>query len=254
MTDVYNSDIVGGHAREFSKDDGQVSFQCKSVIVSKIAGKRVHFAVGTYRDPIQKAHLKGQFYEPEELAIMERYFPRGGTLCDIGSNVGNHSLYLALFKDAKTVVFEPNPDCINLLEANTFLNGLEERIDRRFLGVGVGDVSGLKGDITTPDRNWGGARMELGTGEIPLFTADDLVSERRFDMIKIDVEGMEFKVLKGLEETVKRSRPTIFIEVDNENTADVMSWIDAHNYTIVERFKRYKTNENYLLLPNETIE
>jgi hypothetical protein len=51
--------------------------------------------------------------------------------------------------------------------------------------------------------------------EVPMKSGDHLCRDRRFcpDVIKIDVEGHEIKVLKGLWETLENDRPLIFLEV-----------------------------------------
>src|SRR5262249_12911497 len=51
--------------------------------------------------------------------------------------------------------------------------------------------------------------------EVPVKSGDHLCQERRFcpDVVKIDVEGHEIKVLKGLWETLENNRPLIFLEL-----------------------------------------
>jgi len=68
-------------------------------------------------------------------------------------------------------------------------------------------------------------------------------------MIKIDVEGMEMKVLRGLEETIRRTRPVLLLEIDDENNADFQDWIAPFDYDVVEEVRRYQNNTNYVLVP-----
>ena len=56
--------------------------------------------------------------------------------------------------------------------------------------------------------------------------------------------------LKSLEQTIKRCRPTIFVEVDNYNHDVFVTWCDEHKYLVVETSKRYEWNGNYLLAPS----
>ncbi|HEY4799779.1 MAG TPA: FkbM family methyltransferase, partial [Bacteroidia bacterium] len=42
----------------------------------------------------------------------------------------------------------------------------------------------------------------------------------KIDLIKIDVEGYELKVLKGAETILRTFKPTLFIEVDNNNLSE----------------------------------
>ena len=60
-------------------------------------GKDVLFTVTSEKDLIQTHHRLGHFYEPEELEIISNHFVKGTVFLDIGANVGNHSIYTALF-------------------------------------------------------------------------------------------------------------------------------------------------------------
>jgi hypothetical protein len=64
------------------------TFESIDVTATKYRGRNVLFATSTAKDPIQRAHKKGFFYEFEELAIIERHFVPGSTFVDIGANVG----------------------------------------------------------------------------------------------------------------------------------------------------------------------
>ena len=56
---------------------------------------------------------------------------------------------------------------------------------------------------------------------VPMTTGDQLCNSRDYqpDVIKIDVEGHEMKVLRGMKETVCNFRPIIFLEVHPERLA-----------------------------------
>ena len=92
--------------------------------------------------------------------------------------------------------------------------------------------------------------MRVGeAGSVPVAMGDALLRGVGPDFLKIDVEGMELRVLRGLRKTIGRRRPAIFIEVDVRNADAVTNWIDVHRYAIAARFKRYPANENLMLLP-----
>ena len=67
--------------------------------------------------------------------------------------------------------------------------------------------------------------------------------------MKIDVEGMELAVLEGLKETIATQRPKIFIEIDDKNVEAFAAWRRAAGYRVLERFRRYQWNENFLITP-----
>ncbi len=227
--------------------------QIDGVICSnEIDGRAVRFFVSNRFDLIQQHHLKGEFYEQKELMLITQHFEQGGVFADIGANVGNHSLYVGLFLAPSAIIpFEPNPAVQPTLKINLLLNRLSHIVEDTHIDVGLSDTNG-HAEIIIPDtRNLGGAKLQSadGPGSIQLMQGDLALGDREVDFIKIDVEGMEMRVLAGLEMTIKRRRPKIFIEVDNSNAAVFTQWVANNEYRVVERFRRYQENENYLVIP-----
>ena len=210
----------------------------------------VFFAVFNPKDVIQREHVAGQFYEPEELEIIASAFPKGGRFLDIGTNVGNHSVYVAKFLGASRVVMiEPNPVAITLLEANIFLNGLQDICDRSKLGYGLSDGQVETASIRSRKNNLGKANITEGDGDIPMKSGDELLGDEEFDLIKIDVEGLEMKVLEGLSGYLKRCPTKIFIEVDRANYEAFDAWVAANDYEVLDSFQRYAANNNFMIAP-----
>ena len=75
-----------------------------------------------------------------------------------------------------------------------------------------------------------------------------MLADETPSLIKIDVEGMEISVLESLKTTVAQHKPRIFIEVDDANRAAFDAWCKEHDYRIAGGHKRYKTNENFLIV------
>lgn len=218
------------------------------VSVATIHGRQFNFAYDRQADPIQRSHRQGKFYEEPELATIKAHFPQGGTFVDIGSNIGNHSLFVAAFcQPARIVPFEPNPLAYKLLVANVTLNGFQDLFDLRHVGLGLSDSAGDGFAMSDQRKNLGGARMQAGEGDIATTTGDAALADETPSFIKIDVEGMEMQVLLGLEQTIARHLPDILIEVDQENYAAFEAWVAEMKYDVIDTFQRYKTNRNYLL-------
>ncbi len=219
-----------------------------SVVRFPHEGKNVFFVTDSDQDLIQAHHRLGHFYEPEELAIIAKHFVKGIVFLDIGANVGNHSVYTALFlKPAEIIPIEPNPLAYRLLEANVRLNGLDDVFDFSYLGYGVSDKPTTGAGINFRNRIIGGGKIVEGGGDIELVTGDMICNDRHIGFIKIDVEGMEMDVLHGIGDTLKRCQPKMFIEVDDVNDAAFNTWVEENGFTILDTFKRYKTNKNYLI-------
>ena len=173
----------------------------------RIGEQKVIFCTDMENDPIQRNHRRGQFYEGKELNGLKEVFPKGGTFVDIGANVGNHSLFAAMFLGAgKVVPFEPNPRAYRLLINNVLVNGLEQVFDLSKLGVGLSDMQEGGFAMEKRARNLGGAKMLPGEGKLQVFKGDTLLEGIEPAMIKIDVEGA----------VDDQAKSTVFLRVNAE--------------------------------------
>jgi len=224
-----------------------------TVVRAVIEGRPVSFFVTTELDTIMGQHAYGYFYEVEELTIIARYFHPGSIMLDVGSNIGNHTIYAAKFLDPRRILcVEPNPEAIGILRINVDLNHIHEQVDLRYLGLGLSDGPGTAVIGRTIPMNLGGAALApQAGGPIRLVTGDELLWGQRIDFIKIDVEGMELAVLKGLERTIADCRPNIFVEVDNAHAPAFRALVDRLGYLVVDRYNRHGVVENFMLVPQE---
>ncbi|MEL6877076.1 MAG: FkbM family methyltransferase [Pseudomonadota bacterium] len=223
-------------------------------LIAEITDERgtVRMLVTNERDIIQKEHAQGRFYEREELDLIARYFT-GGTYVDVGANVGNHAAYLGKLLGAERMhLFEPNPDAFRLLEVNIALNNLTSvtQLYRLALSDAAGEAA-----MVHMTNNLGAARIAPeGDGEgamVSLARGDDVLGGERVDFIKIDVEGHELAVLRGLERVLREQSPTLFVEVEDHNCAELDVLMHASNYRVAEQIQRYPGRRNFLCVPSE---
>ena len=218
------------------------------LVHARVQDVPVTFCVNMKNDPVQRNHRRGQFYEMSELSRLASIFPKGGVFADIGANVGNHTLFAAKFLGASKVIpFEPNPKAFDLLVQNVLVNGLGDVVDISMIGVGVSDEQTGGFAMQDRDRNLGGAKMLEGSGDLEVHRGDALLAEVTPDFIKIDVEGMEMKVLAGLSGVLERCRPVMMVEVDNEVEETFMAWVAAQGYAVLSTHQRYRLNKNHLI-------
>lgn len=217
-----------------------------------IDGRAVRFATDLERDPIQRSHRKGTFFEPEELALMREHLPKGGTFLDIGANVGNHSIFAGLFCDAGRIIpVEPNPLVYRLLVLNLVMNNLQGATAFDYVGFGASDVDRDGRAMSGRDTTLGAGKMVDGSGDISTFRPDDMLRDETPDFIKVDVDGMEMQVLRGLQKTITRTRPVLLVEVDRANAHEFADWRLAQGFALPATLKHYATNRNYLCVPEE---
>jgi FkbM family methyltransferase len=203
------------------------------IINTVVDGHDIRFFVANPQDEIQKYHLEGQFQEIEELKVIKAYSRTGRVFVDVGSNVGNHTIFVSKLLDyAKILVFEPNPRAISILRINLLLNRCDN-VDSRYLGIALGAAARRARIFQPHPNNLGGTTLiEDPIGDTVTLPGDQLLSSEDVGFIKIDVEGMEMDILSGLSETIRRSRPCIFIEVWPDREDKFAEWCGDHGYEI----------------------
>lgn len=220
-------------------------------------------------DHIQASILKsGEFYEQRMLEDISLHLPKDGVFVDVGANIGNHSLFVSLYTEARVYAFEPNPSAVNIFRRNIELNGVEDSVV--IVECGIGETT-QQASIDFPlDNNAGAVSLSPSqNGSIliqPLKAAlpQDI---SRIDVIKIDVEGMETAVITGAIDLIKRFRPLIYAEAKNDKErglidellsplgyqrAQVFNWTPTYRYepaltidsTIVENQEHQKAMVN----------
>ena len=217
---------------------------------ARIRGRDVTFCLNIARDPIQNCHRAGKFYEQTELDALTALLPAAATVLDIGANIGNHALYLALFAGAaRIVVIEPNPLALEALVGNVLANRLEGVIDLDHLGFGLGEADSAGWGMKPHDRNLGATKMQPGKGALQVRRGDDVFPDLMPDLVKIDVEGMEMEVLAGLEALIARARPILLVEVEHDRQIAFLDWARARSYRPGRPGRHNDKKANFLLQP-----
>ena len=228
--------------------DGVFSTEAFKLYHTQIDGQSITFCGNMRRDPIQRRHRDGGFYEQEELELLAQLVPSGATIIDIGANIGNHTMYFGLMmKAAKVIPFEPNPLAYEVLLAHVAVNNLANVVDLRHIGLGLSDKAASGFAMEERDRNLGAASMITQGGDIDVIRADAALEGVTPDFIKLDVEGMEIEVLKGLGEIPRRDKPLMYIEVNNENAEAFEAWRDEQQFVSLHTIKRYRSSVYHLI-------
>jgi FkbM family methyltransferase len=172
----------------------------------------------------------------------------------MGSNVGAHTLHLARLvgKAGAVYAFEPQRVIFQLLCANVALNELfNVRTYHGALGRERGTIRVPPLDYSAED-NFGGLSLRTsGPGEdVPLWKMDGIAFPK-FQMLKIDVEGMEAEVLSGARETIVKYRPVLYVENDRkDHSEDLIRLIDELGYDMWWHLPRLYNPNNFEKNPN----
>lgn len=158
-------------------------------------------------------------YEPHVSRVLADVLSPGMTFVDVGANAGYFSLLAAaaVGPEGRVIAFEPNPVNCDLLRQSIAANEFERIVDLQPFAVAeVGGsldftTSGIdsNGRILGPTESSAGGEWQT----VEAVTLDDALAGRdRVDVIKIDVEGAEGRVWRGMEATVRRHRPVLLFE------------------------------------------
>ncbi len=182
-----------------------------------------------------------RFYDlPTQLLLM-KLLRAGGTFVDVGANEGMMSLLASRLVEpgGKVISFEPNPVPRAILEAAIERNGIGNISVR---AAGIGDAEGSF-DLFVPRINTGeGSFVASPNADGETVTCKVLLGDNELEgvtpeLIKIDVEGFEMRVLRGLQATLVRARPVVVMEMiaghlarDGGTPADVATMFESLNY------------------------
>jgi FkbM family methyltransferase len=157
-------------------------------------------------------------YEAELLRLIDTMDLRGSVCVDIGANIGLHSLAMscAVGRTGKVFAFEPEAHNFHLLQHNLQANGASNVIPQQ---LAAGDAPGSCRLVLNP-RNYGDHRVCTADvagrrfQEVPLTTVDVClqdVPDGAVGLVKIDVQGYECQVLRGMRGTMERNPEMMLI-------------------------------------------
>lgn len=146
-------------------------------------------------------------YEPYLTKLILEKVDKNSTFVDVGANIGYYSL-LSVKKGARVWAIEPDEDNFAILKKNVKENGLDKKI--KLIKAGAGSKNAWA-KIERSEVNFGAHKLINRKGDVKIIRLDDVIKEK-VDVIKIDVEGMEAKVVAGAKNLIKKWQPIIFFE------------------------------------------
>jgi FkbM family methyltransferase len=212
-------------------NQGDITNESENEIISIASRKNIYFLPKTNLP----YYCESGLFEKPIIEWVKQFCHKDKCFLDIGAHTGTYAISLADY--SKTVyAFEPQRMTYYALCGGVALSNLRN-IECIPFGIGSSDQVGLKTlNIVSPDG--GGSSLHVGwqpvlsTETIEIRTLDSFSLEN-IGFIKMDVEENELAVLKGAQETLKRSGyPTIIFESNQENPT-LFSYISDLGYQII---------------------
>jgi FkbM family methyltransferase len=177
----------------------------------------------------------GKTWESAELSLLEKNIKPNSLFLDVGSNFGWYSIHIAKDKNVDVVAFEPSTVSFKSLVKNIRRNNLSDKIKAYKLGLGDKNKKGkltknffLGNHIET--KNETGKKIASET--IQVITLDEFVLNNKISKIgaiKCDIEGSEIFMLKGACKTLRKFKPILLLEIQQE-------WTERFEYSAEEIF------------------
>lgn len=178
---------------------------------------------------------RGDYHQKDTVDLLSAFVTPRSIFVDGGAHIGSIAIPLA-HRVARTVAYEADEKTCAILRHNVAQNGLS--IDVRQQGIGA--VAG-RGEIrSVSEGNAGAHTLMVGEGNVDIVSLDG--DMETFDVLKLDVEGMELSVLQGARRIIEHAHPTVLFEVN-------LSQLRAHGTSLHELSRFFRTREYRLFLP-----
>jgi FkbM family methyltransferase len=208
--------------------------------------------------------------EFNDMSFLLHFLKEDDFFMDIGANVGVYSLLASGLNNCNSISIEPIPQTFQYLKKNIELNQLSDKVN--CLNIGL---SNQPGDLYfTNDRdtvNHVVNKKSEKTTTVKVETLNQVFPQKNTNniLIKIDVEGFEYNVLKGGSDVLKNENvKAIIIELNgcseryglNDGMVDellVQNGFKKYDYNPFNRsltaLKKFHTEENTLYLRESNI-
>lgn len=245
---------AGGIARRFVEE-----VDCQPVL-----GARVTVSLS---DRIGRMMWTG-CYEPELVELLRLVLDPAMTFVDVGAQVGYFSTAAAALVGRAGAVhsFEPDPDCFSMLQRNARAYSW-----LRVYNSAVADFTGETSFYRSPklDESGWGAMFDEGGGRtrinVRVRTLDGWGAAEgieKIDVIKIDVEGAEYRVLEGARNVIAATRPLIWVEAnevclsrDGKSVWSLLRLLEEWDYAAHGLYERRSQSlENIAAIPRERVD
>ena len=186
--------------------------------------------------------LKARFRDQKaEFEVIRRHVRPRDIVCDIGAHKGSFVYWLSCWcRDGRVVAFEPQPDLAHRLEnVCRAIKLCNVKVEAKAVYSHSGDH-----DLYVPIGQQPGASLHNNALKaesftiltVPLLALDDYFDEKdAITLLKIDVEGAEFGVLRGANWILRQHAPLLVFECENRhlepgNVRDVFSYLEGLGY------------------------
>ena len=187
-------------------------------------------------------------YSEAEVDVFRKFIKEDSVCMDLGAYFGELTIPMAeLCPKGLVLAVEPQMVLCQILGGNLQLNSIP---NVKTLEIAVGESSAITNMVSVQPHsytvNWGLTKTLQSTDHptVPIHSVDELELPG-LDFIKIDVEGFEPNVLRGMKETIEQYKPVIYLEYE-QNKSEIDEILNSHDYWYWRHFPPCVRMPNYL--------
>jgi FkbM family methyltransferase len=189
-------------------------------------------------DPIGACLRHYGDWAQQELDLFDTFLTETSNVIDVGANIGTHSVFFSKkCSKGSVIAIEPQIYINQILNANLLINKCFNVIPYRVAcGSSNGEARMVNinpfvngkvnyGEFKVNDKADAGFYTDIV--KLDSFLKLEIV----FDLLKIDVEGMEVEVLSGASKLIKKHKPKIYLEFNSHNGNDeLITLLESFGY------------------------
>jgi FkbM family methyltransferase len=191
----------------------------------KILRKFLAIAPSWFQDELKRLYYKGQirkgtFISPEpEFENLGKFTGDGDWVIDIGANIGHYTIKLSdlVGEKGRVIAFEPIPTTFTHLSENTVyckyrnITLINAAVSEKMALVGMSIPNFTSGSKNYYQASISPEAKETDTSVLTL-SIDNLQISNKVSLIKIDAEGHEPLVFRGMHNLLERDKPVLIVE------------------------------------------
>ena len=188
-------------------------------------------------------------HEPVTTQLLAKELKSGMVCLDIGANIGYYACLEAnaVMEDGMVYAIEASPKNFQMLQKNV---GLQKNSNIESFNFACGDEEGKVTFLTSDRSNWSKILDDdtifeykdkiIFEDNVEQKTIDSFINEKkinRIDLIRMDTEGYEYKILKGMKKTIAKFKPLISFELHRnvlgkEKTESILNFLKEQGYEV----------------------
>jgi FkbM family methyltransferase len=224
---VYQLRIIRAIFRKISAEKELLNYKEKDIVLQCYRRHWVSFCM--------------ESYEPVTQKVIQSLFKSGTVFVDAGANVGLYSIRAskAIGKGGVVHAIEPHPAVHSILKSNIANNHCENILTWEVALGEVGGTARLYNSTEPGSHSLLGGESNEGN-VVKVLSLDEIIGDRRLDLVKLDLEGSELLALKGMKKILgRRKKPILIMEFCSDwfvksqaPPSEILALLESYGYRI----------------------